>query len=76
VWLVLFGWEFFLVHLLAGAVLCITIIGIPFGIQAFKMSVLALWPFGRRVEELDALGGPPTAPPASTAPTGPTASTA
>jgi uncharacterized membrane protein YccF (DUF307 family) len=48
-WLVLFGWEMFLAHLLAGLVLCITIIGIPFGVQAFKLSVLALWPFGRSV---------------------------
>lgn len=48
-WLVLFGWEMFLVHIVAGVVLCITIIGIPFGIQAFKLSVLALWPFGRTV---------------------------
>lgn len=48
-WLVLFGWELFLAHLAAGLLLCVTIIGIPFGIQAFKLSVLALWPFGRRV---------------------------
>ena len=51
IWLVLFGWELFIAHLIAGAVLCITIIGIPFGIQAFKLSVLALWPFGRDVVE-------------------------
>ena len=49
VWLVLVGWEIFLGHLVAGALLCLTIIGIPFGIQAFKLSVLALWPFGRTV---------------------------
>ena len=55
VWLVLFGWEIFLGHLVAGAILCITIIGIPFGIQAFKLSVLALWPFGRVVmKDVDA----------------------
>ena len=59
VWLVLFGWEIFLAHLVAGALLCITIIGIPFGIQAFKLSVLALWPFGRTIvttEEAEAMG--------------------
>jgi len=49
VWLVLFGWAIFLVHLVAGVLLCITIIGIPFGVQAFKLSALALWPFGREV---------------------------
>lgn len=49
IWLVLFGWAIFIAHLVAGALLCITIIGIPFGIQAFKLSVLALWPFGRQI---------------------------
>ena len=50
-WLVLFGWELFLAHLVVGALLCLTVIGIPFGVQAFKLSVLALWPFGREVVE-------------------------
>lgn len=50
-WLVLFGWELFLAHLVVGALLCVTVIGIPFGVQAFKLSVLALWPFGREVVE-------------------------
>jgi len=31
----------------------VTIIGIPFGIQAFKLSTLALWPFGRTVVPAD-----------------------
>ena len=48
-WLIFFGWELFLAHLLAGALLCLTVIGIPFGVQAFKLSVLSLWPFGREV---------------------------
>jgi uncharacterized membrane protein YccF (DUF307 family) len=50
-WLVFFGWELFVGHLLSGVALCLTIVGIPFGIQAFKLSVLALWPFGRVVVE-------------------------
>jgi uncharacterized membrane protein YccF (DUF307 family) len=50
-WLVLFGWELFVAHLIAGALLCLTIVGIPFGVQAFKLSVLALWPFGREIVE-------------------------
>ena len=61
VWLVLFGWELFLAHIVAGFLLCITIIGIPFGIQAFKLSVLALWPFGRTIVEADALTAQPGA---------------
>ncbi len=48
-WLFLVGWELFLLSIAAGILLCITIIGIPFGIQAFKLSVLALWPFGSTV---------------------------
>ena len=48
-WLVLFGWELFLVHVVSGVLLSATIIGVPFGIQAFKLSALALWPFGRQV---------------------------
>lgn len=53
IWLVLFGWGIFVAHLVAGALLCITIIGIPFGIQAFKLSTLALWPFGRVIVRTD-----------------------
>lgn len=34
-------------HLLTGALLCITVIGIPFGLQHFKMAGLALTPFGK-----------------------------
>jgi uncharacterized membrane protein YccF (DUF307 family) len=34
-------------YLLAGLVLCITIIGIPFGVQCFKLAGLALFPFGK-----------------------------
>lgn len=52
IWLVLVGWGIFVAHILSGLVLCLTIIGIPFGIQSFKLSVLALWPFGREIVEV------------------------
>ena len=49
-WIILGGGIFFfLYYLLAGFLLCITIIGIPFGIQCIKLSILALIPFGREV---------------------------
>lgn len=48
-WLVLAGFWLAIGYALSGLLICITIIGIPFGVQAFKLSVLALWPFGRRV---------------------------
>jgi uncharacterized membrane protein YccF (DUF307 family) len=54
-WLFFVGWELFLLSIAAGILLCITIIGIPFGIQAFKLSVLALWPFGQTVVPEDQL---------------------
>ena len=47
VWIVLFGWELTIGHLLWGIVLTLTIIGIPFGKQHFKLIPLALLPFGR-----------------------------
>lgn len=36
-------------YLAAGCVNCLTIVGIPFGLQAFKMAKLSLLPFGARV---------------------------
>lgn len=36
-------------YVVAGVVLCLTIIGIPFGIQAIKMAGLALQPFGKKI---------------------------
>jgi uncharacterized membrane protein YccF (DUF307 family) len=52
-WIVLFGWHLFVAHLVAGVILCVTIVGIPFGIAAFKMSILALIPLGTRVVDAD-----------------------
>lgn len=49
IWLVLLGWELALGHLISGGILCATIIGIPFGLQHFKLAQLALVPFGAKV---------------------------
>jgi uncharacterized membrane protein YccF (DUF307 family) len=48
-WFVLAGWWIFLEHLVAGVLLCLTIIGIPLGVGNFKMAAAALTPFGREV---------------------------
>jgi uncharacterized membrane protein YccF (DUF307 family) len=48
-WFVLAGWWLALEHLLVGALLCLTIIGIPLGVGSFKMASAALTPFGREV---------------------------
>lgn len=45
-WAVLLGWELALGYLICGVICCITVIGIPFGLQAFKMMKLAFLPFG------------------------------
>lgn len=48
-WILLLGWELFVAHLVIGAVLCVTIIGIPFGLQHFKLALLAIMPFGSKI---------------------------
>lgn len=48
-WVVLSGFWLFLAYLCAGVIQFMTIIGIPFGIQSFKLATFALWPFGRSV---------------------------
>lgn len=48
-WLILGGLVVSLYYALMGILFCITIIGIPFGLQLIKMAGLALWPFGRDV---------------------------
>ena len=52
VWFVVSGWILALGNFLLGLVLCITIIGIPFGKQFFKIAKLALRPFGAVVERV------------------------
>lgn len=49
IWLVFAGIWLAIGYLVAGMLNFITIIGIPFGIQAFKLAGYALWPFGRAV---------------------------
>ena len=50
-WIILGGGILiFFEYLIGGLVLCLTIVGIPFGWQCIKLSVLGLFPFGKRVE--------------------------
>ena len=48
-WLLLGGLAIALSHALFGLLLCITIIGMPFGMQHFKLAAIALSPFGRDI---------------------------
>ena len=47
IWVVLFGWEIAIAHLVSAAILAISIIGIPFAAQHIKLLSLSIWPFGR-----------------------------
>ena len=59
VWIIVLGWELALAHLVAGALLCLTVIGIPFGVACWKMVPLALLPLGREVVPVDSVGVDP-----------------
>ena len=48
-WIMFLGWELAITAVVIGLVYCVTIVGIPFGIQAFKFAKLALMPFGARI---------------------------
>jgi uncharacterized membrane protein YccF (DUF307 family) len=56
-WIVLGGFLVWLEYLIGGLLLCLTIVGIPFGMQCFKMAGLALLPFGKEIA--DAPGASP-----------------
>jgi uncharacterized membrane protein YccF (DUF307 family) len=54
------GFAIGLGYMLGGIVLCLTIIGIPFGFQCFKLAGGVLAPFGREVVEIEPPGGAPS----------------
>lgn len=51
------GFFIFLGYVLGGIILCVTIIGIPFGFQCFKLAGGVVAPFGREVREKESPGG-------------------
>ncbi len=57
-WIILGGGiVLFLEYFVGGLLLCLTIIGIPFGVQCIKLSFLALLPFGKEVVPAQSSGG-------------------
>ena len=50
IWLILFGWEIAIAHLVSAGVLALTIIGIPFALQHVKLIPIALLPLGRSLQ--------------------------
>lgn len=49
IWLIFAGVELAIGYIVGGVVMMVTVIGIPFGVQAFKLAGYTLWPFGRAV---------------------------
>lgn len=49
-WLLALGWEIALIHVVFGAILTVTIVGAPFGMQHFKLAQVALLPFTYTLE--------------------------
>ena len=51
------GFVIFLGYVLGGILLCLTIIGIPFGLMCFRLAGSVIAPFGREVRETEPPGG-------------------
>ena len=49
IWIIFGGLHIALEYFIAGLILMITIIGIPFGLQSMKLGMLAIWPFGKEL---------------------------
>lgn len=49
IWLIFGGLWSALGYFFGGIILCLTVVGIPWGLQCFKLAELVLWPFGREV---------------------------
>jgi uncharacterized membrane protein YccF (DUF307 family) len=49
IWLIFGGFFSALGYFFGGIILCITVVGIPWGLQCFKLAGLVLWPFGKEV---------------------------
>jgi uncharacterized membrane protein YccF (DUF307 family) len=60
IWFVFSGLWLAIGYALAGLVLCILIITIPFGVACFRLSAFVLWPFGRAVVQNPQAGAPST----------------
>jgi len=59
-WLVFSGVWLAIGYVLAGVVLCLLIVTIPFGLACFRLAAFVLWPFGRAVVPKPAAGAPST----------------
>ncbi|PTT02392.1 YccF domain-containing protein [Pedobacter sp. HMWF019] len=51
IWIIFGGFFIFLEYIFGGLILCLTIVGIPFGLQCFKFAFVGLAPFGVRITD-------------------------
>jgi uncharacterized membrane protein YccF (DUF307 family) len=58
VWLLFGGFWLAVGYAVAGLVLCLLVVTVPFGIAAFRMASFAFWPFGRRLVSRPDAGAP------------------
>lgn len=49
IWLLLGGLAAAIGYIVGGFILCISIVGIPWGLQCFKLAAVVLWPFGKQI---------------------------
>lgn len=49
IWILTGWWEIALLHVLCGLLFCITIVGIPLGMQHFRMALASIFPFGKEI---------------------------
>lgn len=57
IWIVFGGFIIFLQYIIGGLILCLTIVGIPFGVQCFKLAMVSLAPFGMQFQQKEAPSG-------------------
>ncbi len=57
IWLIFGGLEAAIGYFSGSLALAVTIIGIPWALQTFKLGLLCLWPFGADVQECESSGG-------------------
>jgi uncharacterized membrane protein YccF (DUF307 family) len=53
IWFILAGWWLAIGHAITGALMCLTIIGIPLGLANFKLIPVSVMPFGREIVDLE-----------------------
>ncbi|MFV0346259.1 MAG: YccF domain-containing protein [Bacteroidales bacterium] len=57
IWLLFGGLSTAIAYFLSGIVMCITMVGIPWGLQCFKLATIALWPFGAKARKKEDFNG-------------------